>query len=119
MERQKVLEAILTIAAALMILFFAFDVEVLLPIALGLILVGLISKWLSAKIIWVWFKLSEGMGYVMSRVILTIVFFLFLFPISVLYRMFNKDTLKLRKTGRSTYTDRSHTYTATDLENPW
>jgi len=119
MGRDKILEAILTIAAALLIFYFVLEIEVLLPIALVLMLIGLMSKWLSAKIIWLWFKLAEVLGFVMSKVILSLVFFLFLFPISVLYRLFNKDTLKLRKSQHSTYTDRSHTYKASDLENPW
>ncbi|MBL4657985.1 MAG: hypothetical protein JKX73_08295 [Flavobacteriales bacterium] len=119
MERAKVLEAILTIATALVILFFVFEIDILVPIALGLMLVGLLSKWLSAKIIWLWYKLSEVMGFVMSRVILSIVFFLFLFPIAVLYRLFNQDTLNLKNKGNSTYTVRNHTYTNSDLENPW
>lgn len=119
MERLKVVEAILTIAAALLIFYFILEVEVLIPIALGLMLVGLIFKWLSSKLIWLWFKMSEGMGYVMSRVILSIVFFLFLFPIAMLSRLFRKDLLKLRKSGESNYTVRNYTYTPSDLENPW
>jgi len=125
MKRSKVLEAILTIAAALLIIHYILDIryerndQVLVPIALGLMLVGLISKWLSAKIIWLWFKLAEGMGYVMSRVILSVVFFLLLFPLAVLYRLFNEGSLKLQNKGGSTFTVRQHTYKASDLENPW
>jgi len=125
MERSKVLESILTIAAALLIIHFVLLIkyevnnEVLVPIALGLMLIGLLSRWLSSKIIWLWFKLAEGMGYVMSRVILSIVFFLFLFPIALLYRFFNPDALKLRNTDDSTYSTRNHEYRASDLENPW
>lgn len=125
MERGKVIEAILTIATALLAIFayivWKSDVYhyVLVYIALGLMLMSLLSKWLSAKFVWLWFKLGEGMGYIMSKVILGVVFFFFLFPISVLYRMFNKDALQLRRKDDTTYTDRSHTYTASDLENPW
>ena len=125
MDRKKELESIIVIAAALMIIHFVLiyryetSNQALVPIALGLLLVGFLSPWLTSKIIWLWFKLSEGIGYVMSRVILSIIFFLMLFPISLLYRMFNKDVLKLQRNGGSTYTDRSHTFTASDLENPW
>ena len=125
MERRKVLEAILTISAVLIgvYIYIAYrhgtSYELLIYISLGLMLTGLASKWLSAKLIWLWFKLAEGMGYVMSRVILTIVFFTFLFPIALLYRMFNKDLLKLSRQDGSTYTDRHHKYIALDLENPW
>ena len=125
MERRKVLEAILTISAVLIGVYiyvayrYGTSYELLIYISLGLILIGLVSKWLSAKLIWLWFKLAEGMGYVMSRVILSIVFFFFLFPIALLYRMFNKDLLKLSRQDGSTYTDRHHKYSASDMENPW
>ena len=125
MDRRKELESIIVIAAALIIIHFVVIYKTdeqnlyLVPVALGLLLIGFLSPWLTSKIIWLWFKLSEGIGYVMSRVILSTVFFLFLFPISVLYRLFNKDALRLKRNGGSTYVDRSHTYTASDLENPW
>ena len=125
MERGKVVEAILAIATVLLSIFayIAFDKGeyhyILVYIALGLMLMCLLSKWLSSKFVWLWFKLGEGMGYVMSRVILSVVFFFFLFPISVLYRLFNKDALRLKRKEDTMYTDRSHTYSASDLENPW
>ena len=120
MKREKELEAIIVIVAALLVFYFVFEIEVLLIIALGLSVVSVISKFLTSKIVWLWFKLAEGMGYVMSRVLLSIVFFLFLYPISLLYRLFNPDALQLKKGNRASYfTERNHRYEPGDMENPW
>ncbi|TAE40542.1 MAG: hypothetical protein EAY79_03980 [Runella slithyformis] len=67
-----------------------------------------------------WFKLAEGLGWVNSRIILSVLFFVFLWPIAMLYRVFNKNPMGIRKPqGKSVYNDRSHTYTPKDLENIW
>ena len=120
MKREKELEAIIVIAAGLLVFYFVFQIEVLLIIALCLSAASITSKFLTSKIVWLWFKLAEGMGFVMSRILLSIVFFLFLYPISLLYRLFNPDSLHLKKGNRvSHFVDRNHKYEPGDLENPW
>jgi hypothetical protein len=121
--REKDLETILTICVFLVIFFFIGKAHhkyfLTLSVLLGLI--GMFSKFLTAKISWAWWKLSELMGAVMSRVILSLVFFLFLVPIAFLSRIFSKNNnLQLKKTvGGSYYTTRNHLFEAKDLENGW
>lgn len=120
MTKEKNLETILTLCVALMIFYFVFDLKLLLKIAIVLGLIGMFSNYLSGKIAWAWMKLAEGMGYVMSKVLLTVVFFVFLFPIAILSRLLNKDKLQLRKTTfGSYYIERNHEFAKKDLENVW
>ena len=105
-----------------LLVFYAFtDVRELLYAAIGVGLISLLSSWIALKISWLWMKLAEGMGWIMSKVILTIVFYIFLFPIAMLQRVFTKnDSLKLKKSsGDSYFVERNHTYEAKDLENTW
>jgi hypothetical protein len=70
----------------------------------------------------VWLGLSDVMGAVMSRVLLSIVFFLVVTPIGILRRLFGKDALKLRAfkaSGNSVMLERNHTFTGRDLERPY
>ena len=70
----------------------------------------------------VWFGLSNLLGAVMSRVLLTAVFFLLVTPIGLVRRLFGKDPLQLRafKSGTgSVMQKRSHTFSAGDLERPF
>jgi hypothetical protein len=70
----------------------------------------------------VWLGLSDVMGAVMSRVLLSIVFFLVVTPIGILRRLFGKDALKLhafKASGDSVMLERNHSFTARDLERPY
>jgi hypothetical protein len=70
----------------------------------------------------VWLGLSDVMGAVMSRVLLSIVFFLVVTPIGMLRRLFGKDALKLRAfkaSNNSVMLERNHTFTGRDLERPY
>ncbi len=90
-----------------------------LAIGLGIGILSLLFPVLAQWIEIGWFKLSEKMGWVSSRIILSIVFYLFLMPIALLSRIFNKDVLLLRKTGKGLFIERNHQYNPKDLEFPW
>jgi hypothetical protein len=121
--RQRDLETILTICVGLVV-FFLFGKnhhKYFLQLAVLFGLIGMFSKYLSAKISWLWWKISELIGAVMSRVILSVVFFLFLVPIAFLSKIFGKkDGLQLKRPpGDSYYVTRNYIYEARDLENIW
>ena len=70
----------------------------------------------------VWLGLAEILGTVMSRVLLSILFFGLVTPIGILRRLFGKDSLKLRdfKAGKeSAMTARNHVFVGHDLERPY
>jgi len=131
MQRNKVLETILAISLGLLVIFWASQhakltpftgTEWLLPITVLIICVGLFSTYLSEKIHWAWMKLSHVMGFIMSKVLLGAIFFLFLFPLALISKLFiKKDSLQLKKAkpGESYYTERKHTYAAADFDEMW
>lgn len=71
-------------------------------------------------IVWLWFKIAEVLGWINSRILLSLIFFVFLYPISLLMKIFMKDAMRLKRTKeKSIYTERNHKYTKGDLENIW
>ena len=69
-----------------------------------------------------WFGLSQAMGAVMSRLLLTLVFFLVVTPVALLRKALGKDPMRLRqwKTGQdSVFTVRDAAASAQDLERPF
>lgn len=118
-EKEKALETLLVLSGAFVILFWKTDKKIFLLLALIFVFIGIASPWLAGKISWVWLKFAELLGAVMSKVILGLVFFLFLTPISFLYRLFKNDSLSLKKKNDSYYTKRDHLYINKDLENTW
>ena len=76
---------------------------VVLPLGSVLILLGLI---LPSALIYpnkAWMKLAEVLSFVMTRIILGIVFFLVVTPIGVVKRLFGWDPLNRRGGRSSTY----------------
>jgi len=69
-----------------------------------------------------WLGLSDLLGAVVSKILLSIVFFVIVVPIGVLRRLAGKDSLKLRafKAGHdSVMVERNHTFIGRDLERPF
>jgi len=68
-----------------------------------LILLGILAPRVLVMPRRVWMKLAEGMGYVSSRIILAIVFFLVLTPIGVVKRAMGWDPLHRRAASTKSY----------------
>ena len=68
---------------------------------------------------WGWMKLSNLLGYIIPNILLGIVFFLFLLPISILFKLFNKDPLMLSKKYRTYYIDIDKEMDKKSFEKTW
>lgn len=89
-------------------------------VALGIGLLSLISSFAAKWIEWAWLKLALGLGWINSRILLSVIYFVFLLPVAWVSRLFTKDPLKLKaKTAGSLYHVRDHEYKKEDLENIW
>jgi hypothetical protein len=69
-----------------------------------------------------WLGLSDLMGRVVSKILLSIVFFAVVTPIGILRRLFGKDSLQLRvfkASKESVMLERNHTFIGSDLERPY
>ena len=120
MYRERNLETILTISTGLAILYLIFDIKLLLFIAIGFSIVGLFINSISGKITSLWLKLAMLLGAINSKIILSIVFFVILVPISYFYRLFNKDAMQLKRNKeKSYYYEREHEFSPEDFKNIW
>jgi hypothetical protein len=113
-------KAQLVIVTGLIILYFVFKSVYWLYAATA---VGLLSVFVPVAgngIVWVWFKLAEVLGNINGKIILTVLFWVFLVPIAFLYRLTAKNPLSVKRTKTaSLYHERNHTYTKEDLEHTW
>lgn len=69
-----------------------------------------------------WLNLSHLLGAIVSRIVLTLEFFLLVLPVGLLLRVFNHDAMmfkKWRRGSESVFSVREHTYVADDLRNPY
>jgi hypothetical protein len=84
---------VISMAFLVFYLIYSWRWAIFLSLAVGVI--GILSSYLSKKIEWIWMKLSKMLGFIIPNIILSAVYFIILFPISLLYKLFNKDTLML------------------------
>ena len=90
--------------------------------AIALQVVNMIVPRIYAPIAVVWLGFSHLLGAVMSKILLSILFFILVTPIGVLRRLFRKDSLKLRafKAGEeSVMLVRNHMFVGGDIEKPY
>lgn len=118
-DKVKSLETLLVLVGALIIVFWVSPKKIYLLIGLIFILIGIISPFLAEKISWVWLKFAELLGSVMSKLILSIIYFCFLVPIALIYRLTQKNPLFLKRREGSYYTERDQQYSPKDIENIW
>ena len=121
MKREKHLETVLSIVLGLSVIFWITKNRHLVAPIVLITAIGLFSNYLTEKIHRLWTKLSHILGNVMSKVLLAVLFYVFLLPIAMLSKIFSKkDLLQLKKNpGDTYYMSRDYQYTAEDLENPW
>lgn len=112
----------LAICLLLLLLSYFWNYLRLTPVAIILLFLSMawpkvfspLSKW--------WFKLSSGISAIMSRVIITFLFFTIVTPVGFLRRIFGADPMQLKKwkNGRSSVLwVRDKMIEAKDLEQPY
>lgn len=105
----------------LLIGFFAKD-DLFYKIAIPVLLMNMIFPMFYYPFAILWFSLSNLLGTVVSKILLSAIFFIFVLPIALLRRLFGKDSLLLKKFNKSSESvmkTRNHTYVAADLEKPF
>jgi hypothetical protein len=105
----------LIIGIGFTLLGLGFGFEPFLWVAFIISLTGLLSGWASDRVIFAWHKLGHALGYVNSRIILSIIYILVLTPIAILYRL----TRKKEAATQTFYITRNHLYTPKDMEKGW
>jgi hypothetical protein len=119
MKKEKQFETILTICLGLIVIYCITHTKYLLYLTILVGVSGLFIKKIAQAVTWLWTKLSEGLGFLSSKFLLAIIFYLFLSPIAFLFRLFNKGQLNLKNDKDSLFKTRNHIYTSDDFENLW
>ena len=119
MSKTKILETSLVLTTGFVFLYFLFSKPFLLIIALIFGFVGIFMPFLAKYIAIAWFKLADVLNFIMSKIILGLVYFLFLVPLAFTYNIFGKDKLSLKKRNESNWVIRNKKYSVPDMENIW
>ncbi|MCE7064475.1 SxtJ family membrane protein [Dyadobacter sp. CY326] len=113
-------KAQLVIVTGLVVLFFVFKSQYFLIAAA---VVGVLSIAIPAAgdlIVKGWYKIAEILGAINGRILLSIVFFVVLFPVAIIAKLGKKNPLALKREAKdSVFVERNHKYAAKDLEQVW
>ena len=119
MTKGKALEAILVIVIGFLILFLLYEKNYFLYIAIVFGIIGVINEDLTILVAKGWFKLGQLLGFIVSKVVLATMFYFLLVPIALLHNVFNKDSLRLKRSKKSLWNERNHVFTSADFKNTW
>lgn len=119
MKKDTTKATMLVISMGFLVVHLVFGWQWAITVSLVVGLIGIFSNFLSRKIEWAWMKLSEILSKIVPSILLALVFYLFLFPISLLSKLFRKDPLMLKNNHDSYFIDIDKEFSKTDLEKPW
>ena len=110
---------ILVISMGFLFLNLVFTWQWALYVSFGVGLIGIISVKLSQLVEKGWFGLSKILSYIIPTILVGVVFFLILFPISLIARIFTKDPLMLSNKYNSYFIPVSSTFDKENLKKTW
>ncbi len=119
MDKTKHLETVLVIVLAMMMVYWFKRYNALLLCAILTGLAAVLVPAVAGAIHWFWAKLSDILGSVSGRILLTVTYVLVLLPLSFLAKRFGKTTIRTKAGGNSYFKERNHTYRKEDMSNPW
>lgn len=106
----------------LLILGFYFKENLFFKIAIAVVIITMTFPVIIYPFTLLWLNLSDLLGKIMSKVILTVIFFVVVCPIAWARKIAGKDSLLLqqfKKSNHSVFIVRNHTYSKSDMINPF
>lgn len=108
-------------ALVLIFLIIGFIIDQAWPfkVATGILIMNMIWPGMYKPFAWFWYGLAEVLGSISSKVILTLVYVLIVFPVGMLRKALGKDKLilkKFKKDHASVMVQRNHQFDKSDLE---
>lgn len=113
-------KTVLTITTALLIvyLFSGWLWTIWTGVILGV--AAVFSKTASGLIHAGWMKFAYLLSLIIPNVLLTLIFYLILFPLALISKVFSKEpALKLQNNSDTMFTERVKKFTKEDFEKPW
>jgi hypothetical protein len=96
------------------------DIKAFLYISVGIGVLSLMSETIANLILKIWFKFATILGWINTRIILGLVFFVFLTPFAWLQKLFSrKNYLSLKDSENKVFHTRNHQYKPEDFDNIW
>ncbi len=118
--KSEPIKTVLTITVGFLIIYILTDIRLFLLVSLVIGVVGISSTRLAKMIDFLWMKLTYILSLIVPNILLTVIFYVFLFPISSFSKLFGKkDPLNLKNTKPSVFKNMDKEFKPDSFENPW
>lgn len=105
----------------LLIIYFSENLSLMVP-GIGVLVLIMVWPTIFRPFAPLWFGLSNLLGTLVSKIVLTVIFFTIVTPVGLLRRMVGRDSMRLKdwKNGQdSVFLERNHVCTKKDIEKPY
>lgn len=119
MKKESTNSTMLVISMGFLLMNLAFNWHWAAIVSFSVGLVGVFSPSISRMVEWLWLRLAEILSRIVPVILLTIVFYAVLYPISILSSLFRKDPLMLSADRKTFFVEMDKKITSKDLENTW
>lgn len=121
-DGQRAKDAGMALTLIVLLVAYFWNDQRFLGLGIVLMIVNMSFPIVFKPFAWIWFGLSHVLGAVMSRLILSLIFFLMVMPVGLIRRLMGKDSLNLKnwKTGdESVFVVRDITFSKDNIEKPY
>ncbi len=118
----KTYETMCVLALVSLLAGLWFGQPILLYLAALLLFVTLLVKPVATRLAKLWLQFAQFLGNINAKIILTLIFYLILTPIALLYRLWRGDALGIHRRQSQPHSHwhrRDHMYQKADLEKAW
>ncbi len=113
-------KTVLIISVGFGIIFFLFDLKWALNTSLIVGVLGVISNNVCKAIDFLWMRLAKILSLIVPNILLSIIFYLLLFPIAILSKIFNaKYTLQLKNNSETVWLNKNTEFDKASFEKMW
>lgn len=113
-------KTVLTIVVGFLVIYMITKLSWALLVAITIGVLGMLSSFIAVKIQDLWMGLSTVLSRIIPPILLSVIFFVILFPVALLSRLFgDKDPLQLKKTDKSLFKTVDKPFSKDTFEKTW
>jgi hypothetical protein len=112
----------LALILLVLLAYLFFHTQAILYIAISLVILLMVWPYPFRYFGYFWFALGEALGFVVSKIILSIVFIILVIPIGLLKRKSIRNNMNLyvfKKADASVFKNRDYLFSEKDFEKPF
>lgn len=118
-KQKNTYETLAALVTVLVLVYWLTDIRLFLIAGLVIGLLGSLIRPAASFFHFIWMRIARGLNFIISNLLLGLVFFLVLSPIAFFYRLFNQKKLMTYKNKSTSYSEVDHEITPRDLIHPW